>query len=101
MNKTRVLLNVNGDSASWTHYQVDASSAGTINVVISGGTGDADLYVKNGSQTNANNWDCRPYVGGNEESCQLAVTAGEVVYIGIYGYQAFSNVNLTATFTAN
>jgi len=100
-NEVLLDTNVSGDATSWSHYQVDTSGAGTLSVIISGGSGDADLYVKDGSQTSANNWDCRPYVGGNEETCEISVASAATVHIGINGYQAFSNVGLTATFTAN
>lgn len=88
---------VDATQGSWARYSVTAANTGNLDVLITGGTGDADLYVKNGSEADTNNWDCRPYKNGNEESCSLSVTSGDSVSIGVYAYNAFSNVSLTAT----
>ncbi len=47
--------------------------AGKSQLVIasSGGTGDADLYVKFGSVPTSSSYDCRPYKSGNAETCTL------------------------------
>ena len=51
------------------------------------GTGDADLYVKLGSQSNTDNWDCRPFTGSSNETCSLTVPPeGALVYISVRGY---------------
>ncbi|WP_305852099.1 collagenase [Aliikangiella sp. G2MR2-5] len=89
-----------GAQGSWNYYSVDAV-AGTLTVQISGGSGDADLYVKAGSQPSSGDWDCRPYKNGNEESCSLTVSADGTYHIGLYGYSSFSNVSLTAVNTSN
>lgn len=93
------LLNesVSGNQGSWNNYTVNPQSDGTLDVVITGGSGDADLYVKNGGLADADNYDCRPYKNGNEESCSIAVTSGDSVSIALNGYNAYSNVTLTAT----
>src|SRR5690606_36931424 len=51
-----------------------AVPAGASNLVftMSGGSGDADLYVKFGSAPTDSSWDCRPYRYGNSESCTFA-----------------------------
>ncbi len=87
---------VSGAQGSWTHYTVNADSAGTLAVTITGGSGDVDLYVKNGSLADSNNWDCRPYQNGNEESCSLSVAQGDSVSVGLYGYSSYGAVALSA-----
>ena len=91
---------VSGDTGSWTYFAVDAE-AGSLTVEISGGSGDADLYVKQGSQPSSNDWDCRPYKNGNAEICELSVTSSAAYHIGIQGYNSFSNVSLSAVNTTN
>ncbi len=76
--------------------------AGASNLVIaeSGGTGDADLYVKFGSAPTLSSYDCRPYVSGNTESCTVASPQAGTYYVMLNGYQAFSGVSIKATWTA-
>ncbi|MEI5639669.1 MULTISPECIES: S8 family peptidase [unclassified Pseudoalteromonas] len=75
--------------------------AGKSNVTfsMSGGTGDADLYVKQGSQPTASSYDCRPYKGGNSETCSFDAPQAGTYHVMINGYQAYSGVSLVATTT--
>jgi serine protease len=63
---------------------------------ISGGTGDADLYVKKGAAPTKTVYDCRPYAGGNSESCVMTGGQG-TYYAAISVYTAISGVTLTAS----
>jgi pseudolysin/vibriolysin len=76
-------------------------AAGAHNLVIntSGGSGDADLYVKFGSAPTTSSYNCRPYVSGNAESCSFATTQAGTYYVKVRGYTAFSGVSLKATWT--
>ena len=74
--------------------------AGTTKLVVatSGGTGDADLYVRLGSAPTTSTYTCRPYLSGNNETCTInSPAAGAVYYIGVRAYTAYSGVNLKAT----
>src|SRR5205814_8644632 len=55
---------------NWTMV-VPAGATG-LTFTLSGGTGDADMYVKFGSAPTLSSYDCRPYVSGNSESCPIA-----------------------------
>ena len=68
-----------------------------LTVASSGGTGDADLYVKKGSAPTTSSYDCRPYVSGNTETCTFNSPAAATYYIKLRGYTAFSGVTLKAT----
>ncbi len=69
-------------------------------VAISGGTGDADLYVRAGAAPTTTSYTCRPYLGGNAETCTINnPAAGSTYYINVRAYSAFSGVNLKATRT--
>lgn len=84
---------------AWLYYSVDVP-AGTsaLNVSISGGSGDADLYVKRGAQPTTSSYDCRPYQGGNSESCSFSAPAEDTWYIGIRAYRAFSGLTLDVSY---
>jgi Zn-dependent metalloprotease len=69
----------------------------TLTIASSGGTGDADLYVKKGSAPTTSSYDCRPYVSGNAETCTFNSPAAATYYIKLRGYSAFSGVSLKAT----
>ena len=73
--------------------------AGASNLVISesGGTGDADLYVKFGSAPTLSSYDCRPYLTGNSESCTFSAPQAGTYYVMLNAYQGFSGVSLKAT----
>lgn len=87
--------NLSGATGSWTHYYVDLPAGmSVLNVTMSGGSGDADLYVRQGSQPTTSSYDCRPYRSGNNESCSLNNPGSGRWYISLQGYQAYSGVNL-------
>jgi xanthomonalisin len=75
------------------------SGATNLKIAISGGTGDADLYVKFGSAPTTSSYNCRPYVTGNTESCSFASPQTGTYYVMLNGYAAFSGVTLKATWT--
>lgn len=82
------------------HSVTVPEGARNLNIAISGGTGDADLYVLYGSEPTLNKWECRPYAGGNSESCPEATPLAGVHHIMLYPYlnQSFSGVTLTVTY---
>lgn len=88
-------LNANkGDELSY--YINTTENNSTLTVDISGGTGDADLYVKVGTEPTKNNYDCRPYISGNNENCTLSVNSPDSVFVTLIGYTDFSDVELVA-----
>lgn len=73
--------------------------ASSLGVNISGGSGDADLYVKFGSAPTDSSYDCRPYTSGNGESCSFASPAAGTYYVRIKAYASFSGVSLVGDYT--
>ena len=95
---------VTGLSASrhkWTSVYTMDVPAGQSSVVftISGGSGDADMYVKLGSAPTTSSYDCRPYVAGNSETCTFNAPAAGTYYVSLRAYSTFSGVTLTGTIT--
>jgi xanthomonalisin len=75
------------------------SGARNLRIAISGGSGDADMYVRLGAVPTTSNYDCRPYVTGNTEGCTASAPEPGTYYIMLNAYQAFSGVTLKATWT--
>jgi hypothetical protein len=89
-------------TGSWLQYAIDVpADASDLVIEITGGSGDADLYVRYGAEPTSSSYDCRPYQSGNEESCEVASPSEGRTYAYLYGYSAFSSVTLTASYTAS
>jgi len=71
-----------------------------VKFALSGGTGDADLYVNFGTVPTATSYQCRPYLSGNNESCTLTTSSAGRYFVGVRVYSAYSGVTLTTTYTA-
>lgn len=83
---------------SWVRYTLALEEGySTLSVSISGGTGDADLYVNYGSQSSTFSYDCRPYLSGNNEECTFSDPDSGTWHIDIYGYTAASGITLNVT----
>jgi vibriolysin len=67
---------------------------------LSGGTGDADMYVKFGSAPTTSSYDCRPYKNGNTEACDFASAQAGTYYVMVRGYSAYSGTSLVADHVA-
>ncbi|KFI12811.1 hemagglutinin [Vibrio coralliilyticus] len=88
------VTNLAGARSSETFYTFTVDSASSVVVSISGGTGDADLYVKAGSKPTTGSYDCRPYRYGNSEQCSLSATPGTTYHVMLKGYSSYSGVTL-------
>ncbi|MBI4499980.1 MAG: pre-peptidase C-terminal domain-containing protein, partial [Gemmatimonadetes bacterium] len=90
-----------GAAGSETYYVIDVPAAQSqLTVTIAGPFGgDADLYVRAGSVPTQSTYDCRPYVGGNNEQCTFPSPAASTWHIMIRGFSDYSGVSLTATYT--
>ena len=92
--------NLAGSASQQLSFTMEVPAGATaLNFDMAGGTGDADLYVKFGSAPTTSSYDCRPYKGGNAESCPIATAQAGTYHVKVIGYSAFSGVNLTGSFT--
>jgi Zn-dependent metalloprotease len=75
--------------------------AGASNLVfqISGGSGDADMYVRFGAPPTTSTYDCRPYRSGNNESCTFATPSAGTWHVGVRAFSTFSGVTLRGSFS--
>jgi endonuclease I len=78
-----------------------AIPAGASNLVIqtSGGSGDADLYVRFGAAPTTTTYTCRPYLSGNTESCSFAAPSVGTYHVMVRAYASFSGLTLRASWT--
>jgi len=74
------------------------SGASNVSVKTSGGSGDADLYVRVGSKPTTSTYDCRPYANGNNETCNLPAGSQGKVYVMVRAYSNFSGLRLTGSY---
>ncbi|MBK9036192.1 MAG: pre-peptidase C-terminal domain-containing protein [Myxococcales bacterium] len=82
---------------AWAQLGSFPVTAGSNFTVAMTGTGDADLYVKFGSAPTASSYDCRPYGGDSNETCNLTVPAGATqAFVAVLGYS-----ETAATYTAS
>jgi Zinc metalloprotease (elastase) len=79
----------------WAYYGPFNSTSATLTAELSG-SGDADLYLRNGASPTEDGYDCRPFLNHSDERC--VVSAGAQTYIGIRGFSSSSTVNLTVTY---
>jgi serine protease len=92
---------ISGATGSQQFWTIDVP-AGSSNLVIktSGGTGDADLYVRFGSAPTTTTYNCRPYLSGNAETCTFAAPQAGTYHVMVRGYSAFSGVTLLGSYSA-
>jgi len=78
-----------------------AVPAGATNLkfTMSGGTGDADMYVKFGSTPTTSSYDCRPYASGNNESCPISAAQVGTYFVVLRPYKAFTGISLLGSYT--
>ncbi|WP_331875643.1 S8 family serine peptidase [Longimicrobium sp.] len=86
-------------SGSETFYSVAVPRGVTsLTIKTSGGTGDADLYVRQGNAPTLMEYDCRPLMGGNVEACTAQFPAPGTYYVMLRGSSSYTGVTLSAAF---
>lgn len=88
---------LSGGSGSELFYTLNVPAGATdLQVALAGGSGDADLYLRAGAVPTTSSFDCRPYLGGNNETCSVASPSG-LYEVMVRGYSAYDGAQLTAT----
>lgn len=85
-----------GSQAFWT-IEVPAN-ARNLSIRLSGGSGDADLYVKAGSKPTTSSFDCRSWRSGNSETCSFSSPSADTYHVMLNAYSTFSGASLVATY---
>lgn len=95
----QTIANLSADRGEWLYYYIDVpQNATSLSVQISGGSGNANVYLRQDAQPTTTNYDRRTYQWRNDEICQISMPQSGQWYIGLYGQWRFSGVNLTATY---
>ena len=93
------LTGISGASASLKYYHLDVPASRASTFTISGGTGDADMYVRIGSQPTTTSYTCRPYKAGNAESCSIAAqTTAQRMHVMLNAYSTYSGVTIKGAY---
>jgi len=91
---------LSGATGSQTFFTLVVPAGATgLKFEMSGGSGDADLYVKFGSAPTTSVYDCRPYLNGNTETCNIATAQAGTYHVMLHGYAAYSGVTLKGSYT--
>lgn len=103
---TNVLVNgvaktgLSGSLRSETFYTISVpAGASDLSFNLSGGSGDADLYVRFGTKPTTATYDCRPFRNGNNETCTIANAQAGTYHVMVRAYAAYSGSSLLAQFT--
>ena len=74
--------------------------AGASNLLFqtSGGTGDADLYVRFGAAPTLTTYDCGPVSSSNDETCSFPSPAAGTWHVMVHGWAAYSGATLVGSY---
>ena len=107
-NGTRLLADgvaVPGQGASTgnglRYAMVSTSKAQGLTFTSSGGSGNADLYVRYGSAPTTSSFDCSSTLAGNGESCVIANAQPGTYHVLLQAANTYSNVSLTGAASGN
>lgn len=93
------VMDIEGTSGSTIYHSVTVpENAKNLVIKISGGTGDADLYVKYNQSPTIDSYDCRPYTPENNETCTFPTPYAGTYHIMIRGGSLFSGLTLSASY---
>ena len=96
------VANLSGASGAQQQFSIVVPAGqALLTVKLSGGTGDADLYVRAGSPPTLQTFDCRPFITGNNETCTFNNPAANTYFVMLNGFTAYSGATLVATFGAD
>ena len=92
--------NLAGAAGSTSNFRFAVpSGVSSVTIALSGGTGDADLYVKYGQLATTSVYDQRPYLGGNAETVTLSTPRAGDYFVMLRGYSAYAGATLRASYT--
>ncbi|WP_369960313.1 PPC domain-containing protein [Pseudomonas benzenivorans] len=69
-----------------------------LTISLSGGTGNADLYVRYGAAPTSSSYDCRPRRSNNNESCAFSAPQAGTYYVVVSGASSYSGATLVARY---
>jgi hypothetical protein len=95
------VANLSGGQGSQRYFRITVPTGQTrLSVTMTGGTGDADLYVRFGQLPTFTTFDCVSGGTTTVETCLVANPAAGDWFIEVHGFAPFNGVTLTATHQA-
>jgi PKD repeat protein len=89
-----------GNNGTELRYTMAVPAGATdLTFTTSGGTGDADLFVRFGSAPTFYEYDCRSFNAGNDETCGFASARAGTYHVMVRGYRTFDGVSLTGSYS--
>ncbi len=84
-----------GASGSTSYFLMHVPAGKSlVRFTISGGTGDADLYVKLGGHPTATSYQCHSVRTGNTDFCSVSAPAAGDWYVMLRGYSSYAGTSL-------
>ncbi|MGQ3054751.1 MAG: endonuclease [Roseateles sp.] len=74
------------------------AGATQLSFALSGGTGDADLYVRRGAPATSSSNDCASEGGTNAESCAFTSPTAATYHVRVQAYRAYSGASLLGNY---
>lgn len=100
LQNNETVSDLEGDAGDWHFFKIYVPTGATdLSVTMFGGSGDADLYTRFGSEPTLSDYDCRPYLSEPDEVCLVETPTEGEYYIGINGYTSFSGVTLSVSYS--
>jgi vibriolysin len=91
---------ISGAAKEQMFFTLDVpADATSLNFTTSGGSGDADLYVKYGSRPTLNTYDCNSTTSTSNESCDISNIQAGKYYVMVEAWNQISGVTLTGTYS--
>lgn len=89
-----------GSSGTNVRFTMDVpADASDLSFVISGGTGDADIYVSFDAEPTTSSYECRPFLSGNEETCSFPSPQTGTYHVMVNAFSTYSGVSLVGDYT--
>ena len=91
---------LSGSAGTELRYTLVVPAGATgLKFVTTGGSGDADLFVKFGSAPTTTSYDCKSEGSTNAETCNIATAQAGTYHVLVRGYSTFSGLSLTGSYT--
>lgn len=88
-----------GGAGSFRMFAIDVPAGASLEVTTTAASGDADLFVRQGTFPLLNQYDCASWGSGGNERCQRWAAGAGTWYVRIEGFTPYAGLTLTATVT--
>ena len=90
---------LSGGAGAFRMFAIDVPAGASLEVTTTAASGDADLFVRQGTFPLLNQYDCASWGSGGSERCQRWATTAGTWYVRVEGFTPYAGLTLTATVT--